>query len=146
MKTEDSAPKDIKHRRIKCFCVQFVCKNRKAATKNNHKNKFFLESTPYDWIWRNVGSSFPIVIYAWKDTQWGDPDLKNKIEVDEVELVLPKPNNGNRIISHRFNIFSKVVSVNVCQISKSKGLKSTKSCFTNSISSTSRKSLGSALT
>ena len=29
--------------------------------------------------------------------QWGEPELKNKIEVDEVELVLPTPNkwNGN---------------------------------------------------
>ena len=25
-------------------------------------------------------------------TSWGEPDLKNKIEVDEVELILPIPN------------------------------------------------------
>lgn len=24
-----------------------------------------------------------------KDTKWGEPELKNKIELDEVELVLP---------------------------------------------------------
>ncbi len=40
----------------------------------------------------NVGSGFPTIISAWKDAQWGEPELKNKIEVDEVELVLPIPN------------------------------------------------------
>ena len=40
----------------------------------------------------NVGSGFPTIISAWKEAQWGEPDLKNKIEVDEVELVLPIPN------------------------------------------------------
>lgn len=40
----------------------------------------------------NVGSGFPTIISAWKDAQWGEPELKNKIEVDEVELVLPVPN------------------------------------------------------
>jgi predicted HTH transcriptional regulator len=37
----------------------------------------------------NVGSGFPTIISAWKDAQWGEPKLKNKIEVDAVELVLP---------------------------------------------------------
>ena len=37
----------------------------------------------------NVGSGFPKIIAAWKETGWGEPELKNKIEVDEVELVLP---------------------------------------------------------
>lgn len=40
----------------------------------------------------NVGSGFPTIISAWKDAQWGEPNLKNKIEVDEVELVLPIQN------------------------------------------------------
>ena len=40
----------------------------------------------------NVGSGFPTIISAWKDAQWGEPELKNKIEVEEVELVLPMPN------------------------------------------------------
>ena len=43
----------------------------------------------------NVGSGFPTIISAWKEAQWGEPDLKNKIEVDEVELVLPIPNKWN---------------------------------------------------
>jgi hypothetical protein len=38
-------------------------------------------------------SEFPTIISAWKDAKWGEPDLKNKIEVDVVELVLPIPNN-----------------------------------------------------
>jgi predicted HTH transcriptional regulator len=37
----------------------------------------------------NVGSGFPKIIATWKETGWGEPELKNKIEVDEVELVLP---------------------------------------------------------
>ena len=37
----------------------------------------------------NVGSGFPKIIAAWKETNWGEPELKNKIELDEVELVLP---------------------------------------------------------
>ena len=39
----------------------------------------------------NIGSGFPKIIAAWKETDWGEPELKNKIEVDEVELVLPVP-------------------------------------------------------
>lgn len=39
----------------------------------------------------NVGSGFPKIIAAWKETNWGEPELKNKIEVDEVELYLPVP-------------------------------------------------------
>ena len=39
----------------------------------------------------NVGSGFPTIISAWNEARWADPELKNKIEVDEVELVLPLP-------------------------------------------------------
>ena len=39
----------------------------------------------------NIGSGFPKIIAAWKETNWGEPELKNKIELDEVELVLPVP-------------------------------------------------------
>jgi predicted HTH transcriptional regulator len=42
----------------------------------------------------NVGSGFPTIISAWKDAQWGEPELKNKFEIDEVELVLPIPVRG----------------------------------------------------
>lgn len=37
----------------------------------------------------NIGSGFPQIIAAWKETKWGKPELKNKIELDEVELILP---------------------------------------------------------
>ena len=40
-------------------------------------------------LWREHCSGFPKIIAAWKETGWGEPELKNKIEVDEVELVLP---------------------------------------------------------
>ena len=39
----------------------------------------------------NVGSGFPKIIAAWKETNWGDPQLLNKLDVDEVELILPVP-------------------------------------------------------
>ena len=42
----------------------------------------------------NVGSGFPTIIAAWKEAGWGEPELKNKIELDEVELVLPLPDNN----------------------------------------------------
>jgi predicted HTH transcriptional regulator len=44
----------------------------------------------------NIGSGFPKIIAAWKETNWGEPELKNKIELDEVELVLPVPTMGQR--------------------------------------------------
>lgn len=43
------------------------------------------------------------VTFAWKDAQWGEPELKNKIEVDEVELVLPIPNKKNSNANDRIN-------------------------------------------
>ena len=39
----------------------------------------------------NVGSGFPKIVAAWKQTNWGEPQLLNKLDVDEVELVLPVP-------------------------------------------------------
>lgn len=51
----------------------------------------------------NVGSGFPTILSAWKEAQWGEIKLKNKIEVDEVELVLPVPNNRNRDASDTIN-------------------------------------------
>ena len=39
----------------------------------------------------NVCSGFPKIIAAWKETNWGEPQLLNKLDVDEVELVLPVP-------------------------------------------------------
>ena len=43
----------------------------------------------------NVGSGFPKIIAAWKETNWGEPQLLNKLDVDEVELVLPVPNTNS---------------------------------------------------
>ena len=52
----------------------------------------------------NVGSGFPTIISAWKDAHWGEPELKNKIEVDEVELVLPIPaRGGNDRVNDKIN-------------------------------------------
>lgn len=42
----------------------------------------------------NVGSGFPKIIAAWKETNWGEPQLLNKLYVDEVELVLPVPSTN----------------------------------------------------
>ncbi len=41
----------------------------------------------------NVGSGFPEIITAWKETNWGEPQLLNKLDVDEVELILPVPSS-----------------------------------------------------
>ena len=50
----------------------------------------------------NLGSGFPMIVSAWKNAGWGEPVLKNQIDLDEVELSLPvqKPreismNNSN---------------------------------------------------
>ena len=37
----------------------------------------------------NLGSGFPMILNAWKQVGWGEPELKNRLEVDEVALVLP---------------------------------------------------------
>ena len=37
----------------------------------------------------NLGSGFPLILEAWKQAGWEKPELKNRIDVDEVELVLP---------------------------------------------------------
>lgn len=47
----------------------------------------------------NVGSGFPKIIAAWKETNWGEPLLMNKLDVDEVELVLPVPPTKSAIKS-----------------------------------------------
>ena len=54
----------------------------------------------------NVGSGFPKIIAAWKETNWGEPQLMNKLDVDEVELVLPVPSVKSSIIglSNRLSI------------------------------------------
>ena len=54
----------------------------------------------------NVGSGFPKIIAAWKETNWGEPQLLNKLDVDEVELVLPvpSPNSSNVGLSNELSI------------------------------------------
>ena len=37
----------------------------------------------------NLGSGFPLILNAWKQAGWGEPELKNRLEIDEVTLVLP---------------------------------------------------------
>lgn len=37
----------------------------------------------------NLGSGFPLILNAWKQAGWGEPELKNRLEVDVVALVLP---------------------------------------------------------
>ena len=43
----------------------------------------------------NLGSGFPQIISAWKETNWGEPQLINKIDLNEVELVLPFQQNNS---------------------------------------------------
>jgi predicted HTH transcriptional regulator len=37
----------------------------------------------------NLGSGFPMILSAWKQACWAEPVLENRLEVDEVSLVLP---------------------------------------------------------
>ena len=37
----------------------------------------------------NLGSGFPLILEAWKQAGWDTPVLNEKLELDEVELVLP---------------------------------------------------------
>ena len=54
----------------------------------------------------NVGSGFPKIIAAWKETNWGEPQLLNKLDVDEVELVMPvpSPKSSNIGLSNELSI------------------------------------------
>ncbi|MBQ7424376.1 MAG: putative DNA binding domain-containing protein [Prevotella sp.] len=54
----------------------------------------------------NVGSGFPKIIAAWKEAGWGEPQLLNKLDVDEVELILPvpSPKSSNAGLSNEFSI------------------------------------------
>jgi predicted HTH transcriptional regulator len=36
----------------------------------------------------NLGFGFPMIVSAWKGAGWGEPVLKNQIDLDEVELSL----------------------------------------------------------
>ena len=37
----------------------------------------------------NLGSGFQNILKAWSDTGWYDSQLNNRLDIDEVELVLP---------------------------------------------------------
>ena len=37
----------------------------------------------------NLGSGFPMIMNAWKQSGWGEPVLENRIDIDEVALILP---------------------------------------------------------
>ncbi len=41
------------------------------------------------FIFTQKCSGFPLILNAWKQAGWGEPELKNRLEVDEVALVLP---------------------------------------------------------
>ena len=41
------------------------------------------------FIFTQKSSGFPLILNAWKQAGWGEPELKNRLEVDEVALVLP---------------------------------------------------------
>ena len=53
-----------------------------------------------------VGYGFPKIIAAWKETNWGEPQLLNKLDVDEVELILPvpSPKSSNVGLSNELSI------------------------------------------
>ena len=56
----------------------------------------------------NLGSGFPKIIAAWKETNWGEPVLLNKVELDEVELVLPVPSPKTATVNATVNATVKL--------------------------------------
>ena len=50
----------------------------------------------------NLGSGFPLILDAWKQAGWEKPELKNRIDVDVVELVLPVPSTKAVIAANEF--------------------------------------------
>ena len=75
----------------------------------------------------NVGSGFPKIIAAWKETDWGEPQLLNKLDVDEVELVLPVPSTTSNSTGVPNRVSDKVPERLSIKLSKelSKGLSET---------------------
>ena len=59
----------------------------------------------------NVGSGFPKIIAAWKETNWGEPQLLNKLDVDEVELVLPVPSTKATSVNAPVNAPTQIAIV-----------------------------------
>jgi len=51
----------------------------------------------------NLGSGFPMILNAWRLSGWGEPKLENRIDIDEVALILPvqKPTETSKDETHR---------------------------------------------
>lgn len=64
----------------------------------------------------NLGSGFPKIIAAWKQTNWGEPLLLNKVELDEVELQLPVPHVGSSFTKD--NVVKDVVKDDLKELSE----------------------------
>ena len=61
----------------------------KSCNARNPKIQNMLRMVGYG---ENIGSGFPLILDAWKQAGWETPELINKVELDEVELVMPLPN------------------------------------------------------
>ena len=51
---------------------------------------------------------FPKIIASWKETNWGEPQLLNKLNVDEVGLVLSVPSPKETSDMAPVNAFDKM--------------------------------------
>lgn len=65
----------------------------------------------------NLGSGFPMILAAWKQSGWGEPVLKEKLDLDEVELTLPLkkvsgkvPNNVYESLTDRQRKIIEIIS------------------------------------
>jgi predicted HTH transcriptional regulator len=56
----------------------------------------------------NLGSGFPIIMNAWKQSGWGEPVLENRIDIDEVALILTVQTEKNTIQETREKIFNAI--------------------------------------
>ena len=71
------------------------CRSKEDMTSLMDKDmpeKMSLKMSPINLVigyGENLGSGFPMIMSAWKNAGWGEPVLENKVDIDEVELVLP---------------------------------------------------------
>lgn len=78
-------------------CLRFSEREGGVSFARNPKIQNMLRMVGYG---ENLGSGFPLILDAWKQAGWEKPELKNRIDVDEKELVLPLPSTKAMITAN----------------------------------------------
>lgn len=50
---------------------------------------------------------------AWEETNWGEPQLLNKPDVDEVELILPMPSEKNAPVNAPIKLNNSILDYTI---------------------------------